>query len=68
MSGYKWMQLLWNSIFLVGYYLRFKLLDTRSLSIILVGLLTAGCATKSSDLIQASDRNILLITIDTLRG
>ena len=68
MSGYKWMQLLWNSIFLVSYYVRFKLLDTRALSIILVGLLTAACATKSSDLVQASDRNVLLITIDTLRG
>jgi arylsulfatase A-like enzyme/Tfp pilus assembly protein PilF len=68
MSGYKWMQLLWNSIFLVSPSVRFKLLDARALSIILVGLMTAACSARSSDLLQASDRNVLLITIDTLRG
>jgi arylsulfatase A-like enzyme/Tfp pilus assembly protein PilF len=68
MSGYKWMQLLWTSIFAVSQLVRFNFLDTRALSIVLAGLMTAACAAKSADLPQASDRNVLLITIDTLRG
>jgi arylsulfatase A-like enzyme/tetratricopeptide (TPR) repeat protein len=58
----------------LGYYSAvsrvrcFKILDAAALSVFFVALGVSACAKKSLDFAQASDRNVLLITIDTLRG
>jgi arylsulfatase A-like enzyme/tetratricopeptide (TPR) repeat protein len=45
----------------------FKFLDVAATAV-LVGLTTIACGKKPADIPQASDRNVLLVTIDTLRG
>jgi len=46
----------------------FKILDKAALGIILVAFSGAACTSKGTEFRQAVDRNVLLITIDTLRG
>ena len=48
--------------------MRFKALDAAVAAAILGGIGAGGCAEKSIDFPQSIDRNVLLITIDTLRG
>src|SRR5476651_676586 len=62
------MQLLWNTIFAVTLRTRFKNLDGALVCALFVGLLCEGCGKTSHDFPQAFDRNVLLITIDTLRA
>ena len=59
---------LWNTIFAVALQNRFKNLDRALAGALFVGFLTAGCGKTPVELRQASDRNVLLITIDTLRA
>jgi arylsulfatase A-like enzyme/Tfp pilus assembly protein PilF len=47
---------------------QFKILDGVVLAVALTGLSAAACSNRTIDIVQASDRNVLLITIDTLRG
>ncbi len=68
MSADNSMQLLWATIFAVRHGFRFKFLDGAVASAVFVGLLGAACGKRPLDLSQGADRNVLLITIDTLRG
>ena len=58
----------------LGYYFamrlpgEFKILDGFVLSIIFVVFSAAACGKQTADVAQAPDRNVLLITIDTLRA
>src|SRR5580765_3395253 len=58
----------------LGYYFAvrhcfgFKFLDGAVASAVFVGLISAACGKRPLDLAQGADRNVLLITIDTLRG
>ena len=45
-----------------------KILDGFGVTVIFVAVATAGCSKRTVEISQASDRNVLLITIDTLRG
>jgi arylsulfatase A-like enzyme/Tfp pilus assembly protein PilF len=54
--------------FAVNLRSTFKILDKAALGIILVAFSSAACSTKGTEFRQAVDRNVLLITIDTLRG
>jgi arylsulfatase A-like enzyme/Tfp pilus assembly protein PilF len=58
----------------LGYYFAvrhrfgFKFLDGAVASAVFVGLIGAACGKRPIDLPQGANRNVLLITIDTLRG
>ena len=58
----------------LGYYFAvrhcfgFKFLDGAVAGAVFVGLISAACGKRPLDLAQGADRNVLLITIDTLRG
>jgi arylsulfatase A-like enzyme/tetratricopeptide (TPR) repeat protein len=62
------MQLLWGTIFAVRHYLGFKFLDGAVAGAVFVGLIGSACGKRPLELAQGADRNVLLITIDTLRG
>ena len=68
MGDYMWMQLLWNTIFAVTLQRRFKNLDARLIAALFAGFWATGCGKTPFDFPQAPDRNVLLITIDTLRA
>jgi hypothetical protein len=46
----------------------FKFLDSAAASVIVVVLTAAACGPKPLEIGQTPDRNILLITVDTLRA
>ena len=68
MSADNWMQLLWGTIFAVRHCFGFKFLDGAVAGAVFVGLMGAACGKRPLELAQGADRNVLLITIDTLRG
>src|SRR4051794_25770981 len=57
----------WATIFAVNDQLGFKFLNAAALALLVIVVQTA-CTNKGLDLAQNSHRNVLLITVDTLRG